>query len=229
MNEPDLSGFEGLSGLRGSALRGRGKRQRGGRLPRDQDHGPFAPRPRRLPRLRRGPRADDGRPRLRCLRGGGAVPRPRFRPSPASRFPPGFTRRRGQKRKAFSQTVEGFAALALNRPRGEAERGSVALVFGNERTGLTEASSAFAPWPSTSPAPHRPGRPELELRKQALRPSRSSTSPRRDRSSVTRYATTRRVYAGRAALLRVDLPQGRGNDTRGQAKRREKHFGPTWT
>jgi TrmH family RNA methyltransferase len=45
----------------------------------------------------------------------------------------GFTRRRGEKRKAFSHSVEGFAAFALNRPAGDA-----ALVFGNERTGLTE-------------------------------------------------------------------------------------------
>ena len=49
----------------------------------------------------------------------------------------GFTRRRGEKRKAFSQSVEGFATFALNRPSGRA--GSVALVFGNERTGLTES------------------------------------------------------------------------------------------
>jgi TrmH family RNA methyltransferase len=44
----------------------------------------------------------------------------------------GFTRRRGERRKAFSHSVEGFASLAL------ARRGGVALVFGNERTGLTE-------------------------------------------------------------------------------------------
>jgi TrmH family RNA methyltransferase len=47
----------------------------------------------------------------------------------------GFTRRRGERRKAFSLSVEDFAALALKRPLG---RDSVALVFGNERTGLTE-------------------------------------------------------------------------------------------
>jgi len=45
----------------------------------------------------------------------------------------GFTRRRGEKRKAFSHSVEGFAAFALGRQGGDA-----ALVFGNERTGLTE-------------------------------------------------------------------------------------------
>jgi TrmH family RNA methyltransferase len=46
----------------------------------------------------------------------------------------GFTRRRGERRKAFSLSVEDFAASALNRPGA----GDVALVFGNERTGLTE-------------------------------------------------------------------------------------------
>jgi tRNA/rRNA methyltransferase len=45
----------------------------------------------------------------------------------------GFTRRRGERRKAFSLSVEDFAAQALGRPTGD-----VALVFGNERTGLTE-------------------------------------------------------------------------------------------
>ena len=46
----------------------------------------------------------------------------------------GFTRRRGERRKAFSLSVEDFVAQALRRPRA----GSVALVFGNERTGLTD-------------------------------------------------------------------------------------------
>jgi tRNA/rRNA methyltransferase len=50
----------------------------------------------------------------------------------------GFTRRRGERRKAFSHSVEGFAAFALKRPQGDAGKGAVALVFGNERTGLTE-------------------------------------------------------------------------------------------
>jgi TrmH family RNA methyltransferase len=64
----------------------------------------------------------------------------------------GFTRRRGERRKAFSLSVEGFAAFALKRPRGDnsaavgaapeaigdGPTGAVALVFGNERTGLTE-------------------------------------------------------------------------------------------
>ncbi len=47
----------------------------------------------------------------------------------------GFTRRRGERRKAFSLSVRDFAALAQGRPKGN----GVALVFGNERTGLTEA------------------------------------------------------------------------------------------
>jgi tRNA/rRNA methyltransferase len=48
----------------------------------------------------------------------------------------GFTRRRGERRKAFSHSVAGFASLAMARPKGR--EGGVALVFGNERTGLTE-------------------------------------------------------------------------------------------
>jgi tRNA/rRNA methyltransferase len=51
----------------------------------------------------------------------------------------GFTRRRGEKRKAFSLSVEDFVAQALKRPRGATgNAGAVALVFGNERTGLTD-------------------------------------------------------------------------------------------
>jgi tRNA/rRNA methyltransferase len=46
----------------------------------------------------------------------------------------GFTRRRGERRKTFSLSAEDFAATALRRPRA----GSVAMVFGNERTGLTD-------------------------------------------------------------------------------------------
>jgi TrmH family RNA methyltransferase len=45
----------------------------------------------------------------------------------------GFTRRRGERRKAFSVSVADFATAAMRRPKGE-----VALVFGNERTGLTD-------------------------------------------------------------------------------------------
>jgi len=43
----------------------------------------------------------------------------------------GFTRRRGERRKNSSLSVADFAARALARPPGD-----VALVFGNERTGL---------------------------------------------------------------------------------------------
>lgn len=58
----------------------------------------------------------------------------------------GFTRRRGERRKAFSLSVEDFAAMALRRPMAldsAGVDGSVALVFGNERTGLTEAELGF--------------------------------------------------------------------------------------
>jgi tRNA/rRNA methyltransferase len=54
----------------------------------------------------------------------------------------GFTRRRGERRKAFSLSVEDLAALVLRRPaspaRGDVLPGGVALVFGNERTGFTD-------------------------------------------------------------------------------------------
>jgi tRNA/rRNA methyltransferase len=43
----------------------------------------------------------------------------------------GFTRRRGERRKGFSLSVEDFAARAASRG------GSTALVFGNERAGLS--------------------------------------------------------------------------------------------
>lgn len=46
----------------------------------------------------------------------------------------GFTRRRGQRRKSFSVDAEGFARDAWKRGGGE-----VHLVFGNERTGLSDA------------------------------------------------------------------------------------------
>lgn len=45
----------------------------------------------------------------------------------------GFTRRRGEKRKSFSIDAESFARLAAGRPGGD-----VALVFGNEKSGLSE-------------------------------------------------------------------------------------------
>lgn len=49
----------------------------------------------------------------------------------------GFTRRRGERRKSFSLSVEDFARRALERAAG-APSSSIALVFGNERTGLTD-------------------------------------------------------------------------------------------
>jgi len=57
----------------------------------------------------------------------------------------GFTRRRGERRKAFSLSVQDFAGLAQNRPVGQGgdPSGAVALVFGNERTGLTEGELAL--------------------------------------------------------------------------------------
>jgi len=54
----------------------------------------------------------------------------------------GFTRRRGERRKAFSHSLDGFAAFVLGDAEGgggRAGEGGVALVFGNERTGLTDA------------------------------------------------------------------------------------------
>jgi TrmH family RNA methyltransferase len=47
----------------------------------------------------------------------------------------GFTRRRGERRKGFSLSVEEFARRALSRPAP----GRIALVFGNERDGLSDA------------------------------------------------------------------------------------------
>lgn len=44
----------------------------------------------------------------------------------------GFTRRRGERRKSFSMDVASFARDAWGRPGGD-----VALVFGNERSGLS--------------------------------------------------------------------------------------------
>jgi tRNA/rRNA methyltransferase len=48
-------------------------------------------------------------------------------------FSAGFTRRRGERRKTFSLSVDGFMEKALGRPPG----GDIALVFGNERSGLS--------------------------------------------------------------------------------------------
>lgn len=44
----------------------------------------------------------------------------------------GFTRRRGERRKSFSMDAESFARQAWKRPGGD-----VALVFGNEKSGLS--------------------------------------------------------------------------------------------
>jgi TrmH family RNA methyltransferase len=84
----------------------------------------------------------------------------------------GFTRRRGERRKAFSHSVEGFAAFALKRTAGD-----VALVFGNERTGLTEGElglcslAAHIPSSDAFPSLNLAQAVQVacyELRKQAL-------------------------------------------------------------
>jgi TrmH family RNA methyltransferase len=84
----------------------------------------------------------------------------------------GFTRRRGERRKAFSLSVEEMAARALAQPAG-----GVALVFGNERTGLTEEEiklcSLAAHIPSSEAFPslnlaHSVQVACYELRRQAL-------------------------------------------------------------
>lgn len=49
----------------------------------------------------------------------------------------GFTRRRGERRKSFSVSAADFAERAVGRP------GGAALVFGNERTGLTDEELAL--------------------------------------------------------------------------------------
>jgi tRNA/rRNA methyltransferase len=45
----------------------------------------------------------------------------------------GFTRRRGERRKSFSISVDDFAKMA----HGQEASGDIALVFGNERSGLS--------------------------------------------------------------------------------------------
>ncbi len=54
----------------------------------------------------------------------------------------GFTRRRGERRKSFSLSAADFASRVFE---GAASRssGTVAMVFGNERTGLTEEELAL--------------------------------------------------------------------------------------
>lgn len=54
----------------------------------------------------------------------------------------GFTRRRGERRKSFSLAVPDFAREAEARA-GRGAGGDIALVFGNERTGLTGEELAF--------------------------------------------------------------------------------------
>lgn len=49
----------------------------------------------------------------------------------------GFTRRRGEKRKTFSLSVEEFSRKVFLRGEGENAGGELALVFGNERSGLS--------------------------------------------------------------------------------------------
>ena len=46
----------------------------------------------------------------------------------------GLTRRRGERRKSFSLDLESFCHTALARPEGD-----IALVFGNEQSGLNDA------------------------------------------------------------------------------------------
>lgn len=99
----------------------------------------------------------------------------------------GFTRRRGERRKAFSLSVQDFAALALRRPRGaDASEVPVALVFGNERTGLTEAElglcslAAHIPSSSAFPSINLAQAVQIacyELRRQALGERDGSATP----------------------------------------------------
>ena len=52
----------------------------------------------------------------------------------------GFTRRRGERRKTFSISAADFAERVFARPAGS---GEIVLVFGNERTGLTDEELAL--------------------------------------------------------------------------------------
>jgi TrmH family RNA methyltransferase len=97
----------------------------------------------------------------------------------------GFTRRRGERRKAFSLSAQDFAALALRRP-AEANGVAVALVFGNERTGLTEAElglcslAAHIPSSSAFPSINLAQAVQIacyELRRQALGERDGSAAP----------------------------------------------------
>jgi TrmH family RNA methyltransferase len=94
----------------------------------------------------------------------------------------GFTRRRGERRKAFSLSAQDFAAMALARPGPN----SVALVFGNERTGLTEAElglcslAAHIPSSEAFPSLNLAQAVQIacyELRRQALGEKDGSAAP----------------------------------------------------
>ena len=99
----------------------------------------------------------------------------------------GFTRRRGERRKAFSLSAEDFAAMALRRPAGgDGHVGAVALVFGNERTGLTESElglctlAAHIPSASAFPSLNLAQAVQVacyELRRQAVGERDGSASP----------------------------------------------------
>jgi TrmH family RNA methyltransferase len=99
----------------------------------------------------------------------------------------GFTRRRGEKRKAFSLSVEDFATLALKRAtEGDARRGAIALVFGNERTGLTDEElglcslAAHIPSSDAFPSLNLSQAVQIacyELRRQALGEKDGSADP----------------------------------------------------
>ena len=153
----------------------------------------------------------------------------------------GFTRRRGERRKAFSLSVRAFAQLAMQRPKGD-----VALVFGNERTGLTEVElglcslAAHIPSSDAFPSLNLAQAVQIacyELRMLALGERDGSAEPvaragieeavsriaghlreigffkintrPRPLGFSPRYRRASRLHRLGAALLRVDLPQGR--------------------
>jgi len=93
----------------------------------------------------------------------------------------GMTRRRGERRKAFSLSVEDMAARVLKRSGG-----SAALVFGNERTGLTDEElglcslAAHIPSSDAFPSLNLAQAVQVacyELRKQALGGRDGSAKP----------------------------------------------------
>jgi TrmH family RNA methyltransferase len=99
----------------------------------------------------------------------------------------GFTRRLGERRKAFSLSAEEAAGLALERRARPAPDGfPVALVFGNERTGLTEGElglcslAAHIPSSEAFPSLNLAQAVQVacyELRKQALGPRDGGPEP----------------------------------------------------